>query len=94
MVHHVSAADLADPQKNKKGRTKEDIASHVLSMRPDLQEELSDLELLLLRRGHILVFSVSAHAAVLTATHLPISSLVVFPAPLLLSFAKLPPRVR
>eukprot|EP01048_Picozoa_sp_COSAG05_P012534 COSAG05_NODE_1262_length_5337_cov_612.892728_1_plen_225_part_00 len=59
MVLQMSLADLNDPQKNPKGRTKEMLMKHVLSQRPDFLEELTDLEKLLRSRGHILVMSVS-----------------------------------
>jgi hypothetical protein len=59
MVHHMSEADLNDPAKNKRQRTKHDLATYVLSRRPDFLEEKSDLQQLMQRRGHILMMSVS-----------------------------------
>ena len=59
MVLQMSLADLNDPQKNPKGRTKEMLMKHVLSQRPDFLAELTDLEKLLNSRGHALVMSVS-----------------------------------
>jgi len=58
MIHDMSNS-VMQSKKNTKNYTKADLATYVLSQRPDFREEISDLEQLMIRRGHILIMSVS-----------------------------------
>ena len=58
MIHDMSNS-VMQSKKNTKNYTKADLATYVLSQRPDFREEISDLEQLMIRRGHILIMCVS-----------------------------------